>query len=458
MVPESVQYGGPNVTSVASVRSYVRAQQRSGGSSEDEWWIPTAPRAERPSARRPSGSETMKALVLEQSGFAEHPPSSMHIESLDGLLRYDTIPIPVLGDGQVLIRVKMSPVNPSDVAFVLGAYGQPRVSGVPGGFEGVGEVVASGGGVVADRMVGRRVSFYAGISGAWAEYAVAEARACIPLRSEVRDQDGAALLVNPFSAWAFYSMARQGDSKAFVMTAAASQLCKLLAVLAAANGLRPISLVRRDEHIGRLSKLGAVCVLNTEGSDFAGAMNEVLDRGKPLLLLDAMSGPVPVEVFRAMPPSSRRVVYGGLDPRPTDLPDPAQFIFEGKRVDGFWLTSWLAQGSLVRAGRAAMAVQKMFIDGTWTTEVAASCRGTTPRRHEERFGEPQHRFGQPGSNGLTTRAPVGRMSATLRVARARSCSRAVAANRPSTTGTRFGTESNAHRSLMATVTGRIRST
>ena len=33
-------------------------------------------------------------------------------------------------------------VNPSDLAFIQGGYGQPRVKGAPAGFEGVGEVVA----------------------------------------------------------------------------------------------------------------------------------------------------------------------------------------------------------------------------------------------------------------------------------------------------------------------------
>ncbi len=315
---------------------------------------------------------TMQALVQTQSGYAAELPSSTEIESLDPYLRYEGIPTPTPDKGQVLIKVTMAPINPSDVTFVAGAYGQPRVEGVPAGFEGVGEVVASGGGLIADRMVGRRVSFVTGLSGSWAEYAVAEAKTCIPLRTGVRDEDGAAMMVNPFSAWAMYDLVHREGQKAFVMTAAASQLCKLLTVLAARHGHRPISLVRRDEHIEPLQALGGTHVLNTEGPDFQESMTEVLKQERPRILLDALTGPLPASVFQAMGRGSRWIIYGGLDLRPASLPEPGELIFRGKRIEGFWLTSWLRSGSLVRVGRAAVAVQGLFVDGTWTTDIAAT--------------------------------------------------------------------------------------
>lgn len=316
--------------------------------------------------------ETMEALVQTQSGYAEELPASTHLGSLDPYLAHQTIATPVPDRGQVLVQVTASPINPSDVSFVAGVYGQPRVAGVPAGFEGVGRVVASGGGIMADRMVGRRVSFYAGVSGSWAEYAVADAKTCIPLRSEVREEDGASLLINPFTAWAMHDMVRRSGSKAFVMTAAASQLCKLLTALAAKNGNRPISLVRREEQVAPLTALGSTHVLNTEGADFDQTLTSVLAEERPRLLLDGLSGPLSQAVFEAMGRRSRWVVYGGLDLRPAQLPDPSQLIFQGKRVEGFWLTSWLADGSVIRMGRAALAVQGLFIDGTWTTDVAAT--------------------------------------------------------------------------------------
>ncbi|TIU16741.1 MAG: NADH oxidoreductase, partial [Mesorhizobium sp.] len=83
--------------------------------------------------------------------------------------------------------------------------------------------------------------------GSWAEYAVAEAAACIPLLDTVRDEDGAAMIVNPLTAIAMFDIVKQEGEKAFIMTAGASQLCKLIIGLAREEGFRPVVTVRRDE-------------------------------------------------------------------------------------------------------------------------------------------------------------------------------------------------------------------
>ncbi len=314
--------------------------------------------------------DNMHALVQNTSGFATKLPSSV-LDSLDPYVTAETIPTPKPRRGQVLIRVRMAPVNPSDVAFIKGVYGQPRRAGMPAGFEGVGDVVSSGGGLMAKRLVGKRVAFYAGVSGSWAGFAVSEARMCIPLRSEISDENGAALLVNPFSAWAMQDIVRKEGAKAFVMTAGASQLCKLLIALAGDKGYRPISLVRRREQIEPLKRLGATHVLNTEAPDFAGELKAVLKDEKPRVLLDALSGPFAESVFLAMGSRSRWIIYGGLDVRPASLPDPGQLIFQSKRVEGFWLTSWLQKGSPIRLIQASRGVQARFASGAWNTDVAA---------------------------------------------------------------------------------------
>lgn len=314
--------------------------------------------------------QTMLALVQRSAGFAEDVRSLVP-ESLEPYVDAATVETPHPGSGQVLIRMSLAPVNPSDIAFIMGVYGQPRIAGAPAGFEGVGEVVASGGGFLADRLVGRRVSCFAGISGTWAEYAVAQARACIPLRKDIPDEDGAALLVNPFSAWALRDLIRAGGTKAFVMTAGASQLGKLLVPLAAGSGLRPISLVRRAEQVDPLLRLGAAHVLNTEDAGFADALRVTLKAERPRILLDALANDLACTVFGAMGPRSRWIVYGGLGYASLEMPQPGQFIFASKQIEGFWLTRWIQDGGVVRMARASRGVQARFASGSWTTDVAA---------------------------------------------------------------------------------------
>src|SRR5436305_13573525 len=79
-------------------------------------------------------------------------------------------PVPMPGVGQVLMRIAASPVNPSDLSFLRGAYGIRKSLPVVPGFEASGVVVASGGGVWANHIVGRRVACAApaGGDGTWA--------------------------------------------------------------------------------------------------------------------------------------------------------------------------------------------------------------------------------------------------------------------------------------------------
>ena len=115
--------------------------------------------------------KTMQALVVKGEGFSgtSEGPS---ITALEPWLELREIDVPQPAQGQVLVKVGLGGVNPSDLHFIKGEYGRPRVKGVPAGFEGMGTVVASGPG--AERLIGKRAGFVAGDSGAWAEYALAD--------------------------------------------------------------------------------------------------------------------------------------------------------------------------------------------------------------------------------------------------------------------------------------------
>lgn len=143
----------------------------------------------------------MNALLLVGDGYTKTPSGSA-LEAMEPYLVPGRIAVPVPGPSQVLIKVSLASINPSDVAFIKGQYGQPRAKGRPAGFEGVGTIVAGGDEPYATSLVGKRVAFATGLSnwGSWAEYAVAEAAACIPLLDTVRDEDGAAMIVNPITA------------------------------------------------------------------------------------------------------------------------------------------------------------------------------------------------------------------------------------------------------------------
>ena len=96
--------------------------------------------------------DTMTALVLREDGYASGSAGDMPTD-LSEFVSLTPVPVPQPREGQALIKVRRAAVNPSDLMFVSGQYGQPRKAGMPAGFEGVGEVVAGD-----TPLLGQRVS------------------------------------------------------------------------------------------------------------------------------------------------------------------------------------------------------------------------------------------------------------------------------------------------------------
>jgi len=313
----------------------------------------------------------MNALLLLGEGY-ERKPTPSELEAMEPYVVAGRIGVPTPTNRQVLIKVSLAAINPSDVMFIKGQYGQPRVKGQPAGFEGVGTVVATGDDAMAKWFMGKRIAFATGLSnwGAWAEYAIAEAGACIPLIDEIRDEDAAAMIVNPLTAIAMFGIVKDEGEKTFVMTAGASQLSKLIIGLAREEGYRPIVTVRRDDQVDGLLQAGAAHVLNYSAADFGDRLKEVMKAEKPRVFLDAQTGPVAAKIFFAMPARSRWIVYGRLDMETTPIPEPGQLIFQHKRIEGFWLVEWMRESKERRAA-AVLDAQKRFADGRWQTDVTA---------------------------------------------------------------------------------------
>ncbi|MCF6273284.1 MAG: alcohol dehydrogenase catalytic domain-containing protein [Rhodobacteraceae bacterium] len=309
----------------------------------------------------------MHAIILSQGGYSGRA-TGPQIDDAAKYLDYAKIKRPAPRKGQVLIKVRAASVNPSDLHFIKGEYGQPRIQGTPAGFEGCGDVVEAGAG--AEKLLGLRVAFVVGPggSGAWAEYAVADAVACIPLRSDISDEDGAAQIVNPLTAMAMVDMVPSGG--AFVISAASSQLGKLMIGLAQEKELKTIALVRRPALVDGLKALGASVVLDVTAKDFAESFATASKALLPSIFLDAVADQISEQVFVAMPAGARWVCYGKLGAESPVLSQIGQLIFMGKCIEGFWLSTWLRHTDPVVQKRVVGAVQARFADGRWHTDIS----------------------------------------------------------------------------------------
>ena len=280
-------------------------------------------------------------------------------------------PTPRPGSGQVLVRIEAAPCNPSDVTFMQGLYGVKKKLPTVPGWEGAGTVVSSGGGMMGNWLKGKRVACggQSNSDGTWAEYFIADAKGCIPLRSGVSFEQGASLIVNPLTAWALVDTAKKEGHRAIVQAAAASQLGRMVLVLAKDAGLSLINIVRRTEQADLLKSLGAESILNSASENFEEQLHEECHRLRATMGFDAVSGEMTGKIFNVMPERSTILVYGILSYAPASDIDGRELIFAQKRIQGFWLTEWIRKAGFIRIFQASGQIQKRIADGSFTTHV-----------------------------------------------------------------------------------------
>ena len=270
-------------------------------------------------------------------------------------------PVPTPGKGQVLVRVAASPINPSDLMFLAGRYGvTKRLPTVPG-FEASAVVVAAGPALLGRMLLGRRVACASQSGdGVWAQYAAVSAAQCLPLISSVDDEQGATMLVNPFTAWALIDIARQRHAKTIVATAAGSALGQMTWRLGKRQGVDVIGVVRRLEQAEELRTAG-MRVYCTADPDMDKQLAKICRQEKITLAVDAVAGDTASRVAEALAPGGAVIVYGALSLRNPSL-SPSDLIFAGKSLEGFWLTKWFAKRGLAAILIDAPRVQRLIGD------------------------------------------------------------------------------------------------
>ncbi len=290
--------------------------------------------------------------------MTDSPASGRSLRSLitsDGELRLSLAPkpVPAPGDGQVVIAVEATPINPSDMGVLLmtvppsalQADGEDLVAQIPPellplfrdrldkplpvGNEGAGTVVAAGAG--AEGMVGKRVATFGGQM--WADYRVADAGAVVELPDDVSTAEGAALFVNPLTALTMVETMRAEGHTALVHTAAASNLGQMLVRICADDGVGLVNIVRSEEQVELLKGIGATHVVNSSSPDFADELTDAVRQTGATLGFDAIgggtiAGDILTAMERAQPPltswtpygttvNKQVYIYGSLDFGPT---------------------------------------------------------------------------------------------------------------------------------------------
>ena len=314
--------------------------------------------------------------------------NALQLSAYNGLDALEVVqkPVPRPQQGQILVKVEAAAINPSDLMFIRNLYGFSKPLPTVPGFEASG-VVMAGEGAYGRWLVGKRVA--CGVQqtgdGTWAQYVLVDTMMCLPLLKRVSFEQGAMLLVNPFTAWGLVERARAEGHRAVVQSAASSALGRMVLHLAKRFKLPMIHVVRRDKQVKLLRGLGAEHVLNSSDPNFDDELEEVCHALGATLAFDAVAGDMPQRLLNAMPRGSKVLVYGALSEEPVRV-DPRGLIFEDYRVEGFWLSDYLARLALpnlllrtVRVQRALATDLRADIRGRYSLEEAVKGMRTYER-------------------------------------------------------------------------------
>ena len=288
----------------------------------------------------------MQAVVLEEEG---------------GPLILRQRPVPQPGQGEVLVRMAASPINPSDLGYLRGMGETKRPLPAVPGIEGSGTVVAIGPGAIARFMLGRRVACGRKFNrdGAWAEYMVTSAVQCIPLQKSVPMELGSMLIVNTMTVVIFLDRIKKEGHKAVVNTAAASQLGQLLVRLSHKHGFNLINIVRRKEQAETLRALGATHVLVSAEPDFDQKLGMLTRELNATLVLEAIGGDFTQHLIDASPDGSVILFYSNLSTEPARI-RPNSIYNHGRRVEGFYLAPWAAKNGIFKVLQVALRAQDLL--------------------------------------------------------------------------------------------------
>ena len=272
-------------------------------------------------------------------------------------LKAATIPRPVPGPGQILIKVHAAGVNRPDLAQRIGAYPPPPGAPETLGLEVAGEVL-----VAAGRWkVGDKVCALLG-GGGYAEYAVCDSRHALPIPEGMDYVQAAALPETVFTVFAnVFEHGGLKSGETLMVHGATSGIGTTAIQMAKAAGAKVIATSRGAGKAAEALKLGADISVDVTTQDFAeiakaqGGVDVILDMvggdyfakgldsirtgGRIVYIATQAGGEVALPIFKLM---LKRALVTGSTLRPRDADEKARLAAAIEAQ--VW--PWIAAGKL----------------------------------------------------------------------------------------------------------------
>jgi NADPH:quinone reductase len=225
------------------------------------------------------------------------------------VLRFEEVPTPAPGPGEVLIQVAAAGVNFSDLMRRAGTYNPELPLPHAEGVEAAGTVAKVGAGVDGPRP-GDRVMTMLG-QRCQAEYLIAPEGLVYPIPPSLSFEAAGAL---PLAGLTAYHLLRTGagirPGETVLIHAAASGVGTLAVQLAKLWGARVFATASTDEKLAAVRALGADETINYARDSFVTAVLARTDNRGVDVVLECVGGEVLGQSAKALVPGGRLVIYG----------------------------------------------------------------------------------------------------------------------------------------------------
>lgn len=204
-------------------------------------------------------------------------------------LKIAEAPVPLPGDGEVLIRVAAAAVNRADIAQREGKYPPPPGASDILGMEVSGIVAACGPNSEPWRVGSEVCALLA--HGGYAEYSIAPVPQCLPVPQGISLTEAAALPEATFTVWAnVFQRGHLAAGETFLVHGGTSGIGTTAIQMARAFGARVLATAGSDEKCAACRRLGAEEAINYRTQDFVERVQEVTGGRGADLILDMVGG------------------------------------------------------------------------------------------------------------------------------------------------------------------------
>ncbi|AOE98839.1 alcohol dehydrogenase [Serratia marcescens] len=239
---------------------------------------------------------------------------------------------PPLRPGQRLLRMRYTPINPSDLIPIHGQYAHRIALPQVPGYEGVGVIVDPQSG----RSTGRRALAVAG-DGSWQTFVTLPDERVVWVPDDIDDASAAQIYINPLTCWVLLTQwlsLTAGD--VLLLNGGGSAVSLLLAQLTALRGIRLAIVARNAAHRPALLAAGAWRVID------APQLAQMTNFGARAAI-DCIGGEDGLQLARAVRTGGDFVALGLLGGRQVDW---RRVVDELKlRASLFHLRKWNAQAA-----------------------------------------------------------------------------------------------------------------